>query len=246
MDSLNEDIYIIRRDGLVINTTFQQDFKSNLYDYGEKFQNYLLNIFRNKDFVTDLFAIEAKTRRPKKYTYQPTNDRKYIIELGAYSKNADEIISFMEQTKSEIKNESKGIIDLELFLMADQPFSMNQDVREVPEHDKILLAAFQNRDTVIIERNKDEWYQYQYIYIERSASNLYKGSVIRIISDVTQQKALFKREALFFIMIFGITLLTVAYLIYRKTRVITQTVTCVSVPRLSVITRLQGSPKNSI
>jgi len=221
MDSINEDIYIIRRDGFVINTTFKQDFGSNLYDYGEKFQNYLLDIFRNKDFVTDLFAIESKTKRPKKYTYQPTADRKYIIELGAYSRKADDIIKFMEETKSEIKNESIGIIDVELFLMADQPFSMNKDVLPIPNHDKILLAAFQNRDTVIVERNKDAWYQYQYIYVERSASNLYKGSVIRIISDVTQQQALFRREALFFIIIFGITLLTVAYLIYRKTRVIT-------------------------
>ncbi|MCU0462145.1 MAG: SpoIIE family protein phosphatase [Bacteroidales bacterium] len=221
MDSVNEDIYIIRRDGIVINTTFQQDLDTNLYSYGEKFQNFLLDIFRNRDFVTDLFAIEATTKRPKKYTYQPTHDRKYIIELGAYSKKADDIINFMEETKNEIKNESEGIIDVELFLMADEPFSMNQDVLEVPAHDTILLAAFQNRDTLVVERNKDGWYQYQYIYVERSASNLYKGSVIRIISDVTQQKALFRREALFFIVIFGITLFIVAYLIYRKTRVIT-------------------------
>ncbi|HNY14415.1 MAG TPA: SpoIIE family protein phosphatase [Bacteroidales bacterium] len=221
MDPVNEDIYIIRRDGVVINTTFAQDFGSNLYTYGERFQNYLLDIFRNKDFVTDLFAIESKTKRPKKYTYQPTYDRKYIIELGAYSKKADEIINIIEETKSEIKNESKGIIDVELFLMADHPFSMNKDVFEWPAHDEILLAAFQNRDTTIVERNEGGWYQFQYIYVERSASNLYKGSVIRIISDVTQQKALFRREALFFIVVFGITLITVAYLIYRKTRVIT-------------------------
>ena len=221
MDSINEDIYIIRRDGLVINTTFKQDFGSNLFDYGEKFESFLRDIFINRDFVTDLFAIESKTKRPKKYTYQPTADRKYIIELGAYSRKADDIINFMEETKSEIKTESKGIIDVELFLMADQPFSMNQDVLPIPKHDEILLAAFQNRDTLLVERNKDAWYQYQYIYVERSASNLYKGSVIRIISDVTQQQALFRREALFFIIIFGVTLFTVACLIYRKTRVIT-------------------------
>jgi len=221
MDQVNEDIYIIRRDGVVINTTFQQDFNSNLYNLSEKFKSYLLDIFRNRDFVTDLFAIEGKTKRPKKYTYQPTKDRKYIIELGAYSKKADDIINFIEEIKREIKFESRGIVDVELFLMTTQQFSMNKDVLNVPEHDKILLAAFQNRDTTVVERNGNLWYQYQYIYVERSASNLYKGSVIRIISDVTQQQALFRREALFFIIIFGVTLLTVAYLIYRKTRVIT-------------------------
>jgi len=221
MDPANEDIYIIRRDGVVVNTTFQQDYGINLYKYGEKFQNYLMNIFRNKDFVTDLFTIEGKTKRPRKYTYQPTRDRKYIIELGVYSKAADDIINFIEKTKSEIKNESKGIVDVELFLLADEPFSMNKDVMNVPGHNSILMAAFQNRDTIVVERSKGKWYQYQYIYLERSASNLYKGSVIRIVSDITQQQALFRKEALLFILIFGITLLIVAYLIYRKTRVIT-------------------------
>ncbi len=223
MDSVNEDIYIIRRDGVVINTTFEKDFGVNLYNYGENFRNYLLDIFRTKDYVNELFAIEAQTKRPKKYTYQTTIDRKYIIELGVYSKKADEIVQWIEETKGELKNESKGIIDVELFLMADQPFSMNKNAVEVKEtHRKILLTAFENRDTTVIERNGNSWFQYQYLPIERASSNLYKNrAVIRIISDVTAQKALFRLEALRFILIFGITILIVAYLIYRKTRVIT-------------------------
>jgi serine phosphatase RsbU (regulator of sigma subunit) len=222
MDSINEDIYIIRNDGVVINTTFRQDFGVNLFHLGEKFKSYLLNILEKGDFVTDLFAIEAKTKRPKKYTYQATKDRKYIIELGAYSKKADEIVKIMEETKADLITESKGIIDVELYLKADEPFSMNRDAREVLGHQNILRAAFQNKDTTsFIERNGDEWFQYQYIYMERSASNLYKGSVIRIITDVTAQKALFRMEATRFILIFGITMLLVAFLIYRKVRVIT-------------------------
>jgi phosphoserine phosphatase RsbU/P len=221
MDPVNEDIYIIRRDGIVVNTTFKQDLMVNLYEYGEKFQSFLLDIFRSGVFVNDLFAIEAKTIRPKKYTYQPTKDRKYIIELGAYSKKADEIVAIIEQTKSDLKNESKGVIDVELFLMADKPFSMNKNVMEIHD-EKILLAAFTSKgDTAFVEQNNNAWYQYQYIYIERSSSNLYKGSVVRIISDVTAEKALFRKEAMRFILIFGLTLLIVAYLIYRKTRVIT-------------------------
>jgi phosphoserine phosphatase RsbU/P len=222
LDSINEDIYIIRRDGLVINTTFKQDYGVNLYSYGEKFKNYLLDIFRTKDYVSDLFAIEGKTKRPKKYTYQPTHDRRYIIELGVYSKKADDLISIIEEMKNELKNESKGIIDVELFLMADQPFSMNKNVLAVEGHEKLLLGAFKNRDTTVIEQKGKFWYQYQYKYVERSASNLYKGSVVRIISDVTAQKALFRLEAIRFILLFGITMLIVAYLIYRKTNVITK------------------------
>ena len=221
MDPVNEDIYVIRRDGVVINTTFTKDYQVNLYNYGEKFQTYLLDIFRSRDFVSDLFAIEGSTKRPKKYIYQPTHDRKYIIELGAYSRKADEIVKFIEDTKSQLKNESKGIEDVELFLRADNPFSMNKNALVVEGQQALLLAAFNNRDTTVIEHHDNSWLQYQYIYVERSASNLYKGSVIRIISDVTAQKALFRKEVLRFILIFGLTIIIVSYLIYRKTKVIT-------------------------
>jgi serine phosphatase RsbU (regulator of sigma subunit) len=245
MDPATEDIYIIRRDGIVVNTTFQKDYGVNLYKYGDIFQNYLLDIFRNKDFVTEMFTIEGKTKSPRKYSYQPTKDRKFIIELGAYSKKADEIVQIIEETKKEIRNESKDIIDLELFLMADEPFSMNKNAKTIRHQSNILLRSFKNRDTTLIERNTifrdttiikrketirdtifkklnpKKWFQYRYIYVERSASNLYKGSVIRIISDFTRQKNLFKKEAAIFIGIFSISMLLVAYLIYRKTRVIT-------------------------
>jgi serine phosphatase RsbU (regulator of sigma subunit) len=245
MDPATEDIYIIRRDGIVVNTTFQQDYGINLYKYGEVMQNYLLDIFRTKDFETEMFTIEAKTKSPRKYTYQPTKDRKFIIELGAYSKKANEIVQIIEETKKEIKNESKDIIDVELFLAADEPYSMNKNAKIIKHQSNILLRSFKNRDTTLIERNTilrdttiikrtetirdttfkelnpKKWFQYRYIYVERSASNLYKGSVIRIISDFTRQKNLFKKEAAIFIGIFSISMLLVAYLIYRKTRVIT-------------------------
>ena len=221
MDSLNEDIYIIRRDGIIVNSTFRADYGVNLYNYGENFRNYLLDIFRKDVFVAELFTIEGRTKRPKKYTYQPTKDNKYIVELGAYSAKADEIISNIEETKKEIKNESQDIVDVELFLFADKPFSMNRDFLEVPAHDSVLMAAFSGRDTIITEKEDGKWLQYQYIYHERSESGLYKGSVIRIISDVSSRKYLFRKEALRFIVIFGLTLFFVAYLIYRKTRVLT-------------------------
>lgn len=222
MDPGNEDIYVINRDGIVVNTTFRNDYKVNLFSFGDQFRTYLQNIFNSGEMVVDLFATEASTKRPKKYSYLATKDKKYIVELGFYSKKADEIIRIMEETKKEIKNESQGIVDIELFLMADKPFSMNRDALEVKGQENALLSAFQKKDTTtIIEKAGEKWLQYQYIYMVRRESSLYKGAVIRIISDVTQQQALFRHEAIRFMLIFGITMLILAYLIYRKTRVIT-------------------------
>ncbi|TAL62516.1 MAG: HAMP domain-containing protein [Bacteroidetes bacterium] len=228
MDPVNEDIYVISTDGIIINTTFRQDLDLDLFGLGEKMKIYLKGIFAKGEFVADLFAIEHKTHKPRKYTYQPTNDGKYIIEIGAYSKQVDDIIMAIEDTKTELKKETEGIIDVELFLMADAPFSMNKDAVEVPSQKDILIKSFQNKDTIsFMEQVGDKWYHYQYIYMERSSSkdkpnsSLYKGSVIRIISDRTEQQALFRKEAKKFILIFVITMLVLTVVIYRKTKVIT-------------------------
>jgi sigma-B regulation protein RsbU (phosphoserine phosphatase) len=228
MDPVNEDIYVISTNGIVINTTFKQDLGLDLFSLGENMKNYLQEIFKSPVFVADLFAIEHTTHRPKKYTYQTTRDGMYIIEIGAYSKQVDDIIFAIEDAKSELKSETEGIIDVELFLMADVPFSMNQDAVEIPSQNDTLISCFQNKDTIsFMQQEGTSWYHYEYIYMERlnvndqATSGLYKGSVIRIISDRTAQKALFRTEAKRFILVVGITMFILTILIYRKTRVIT-------------------------
>jgi sigma-B regulation protein RsbU (phosphoserine phosphatase) len=228
MDPLNEDIYVVSTDGIIVNTTFKQDLGLDLFSLGEKMKTYLLSVFKKKEFVADLIAIEHTTHRPKKYTYQPTNDGKYIIEIGAYSKQVEDVIQAIEETKTELKSETEGIIDVELFLMADFPFSMNKNAMIVESQKDTLLKTFQNKDTIgFMEREGKSWYHYQYIYMERSTSKdkansgLYKGSVIRIISDRTAQHALFRIEAIRFIFVFAITMLLLTIVIYRKTKVIT-------------------------
>ncbi|HNW56421.1 MAG TPA: hypothetical protein PKM69_01510, partial [Bacteroidales bacterium] len=188
MDHENEDIYVISAEGIVINTTFKQDLGLDLFGLGENMKKYLEGIFKSKDFVSELFAIEHTTHRAKKYTYQTTNDGKYIIEIGAYSKQVDDIIQEIEDTKAEIKSETEGIIDVELFLMADEPFSMNKNALIIESQQDKLLRSFQDKDTIsFMEKVNDSWFHYEYIYMERSASkdkpisSLYKGSVIRII-----------------------------------------------------------------
>lgn len=227
MDTINEAIYIISSEGIIVNTTFRQDLGFDLYGLGENMKKYLQDMQQSGEFFGERFAIEDATKRPKKYTYQATRDRKYIIELGAYSKQVDDIVQAIEVTKSELKSETQGIIDVELFLMADFPFSMNKDVMKV-DQDSILLKVFQDKDTIeFMDRAGDRWYHYNYIYMERFApdqvvgASFYQGSVIRIISDRTEQMELFRSEAMRFIIVFVITMLVLSVVIYRKTKVIT-------------------------
>jgi serine phosphatase RsbU (regulator of sigma subunit) len=221
MDLRNEDIYIVAGNGEVVNTTFAEDLGLNLFSFGEKHREHLMYVFDTGVFVPELFTIEARTLRPRKYSYQTTHDRKFIVELGLYSSKADDIIESIEIVKDKLIDREKGIVDVELFMMADKPFSLNSNALIVPNHDNILQQTFMQKDTAFYEKTRKSWLHYQYIYMPRSNTFLYDASVIRIISDRTGERRLFRTELTRFVIIVLITLIVVTSLIYRKTRVIT-------------------------
>ena len=131
MDPVNEDIYIISTDGIIVNTTFKQDLGLDLFSLGENMKILSSGYIQERRVCGGSFAIEHSTHKAKKYTYQTTKDGKYIIEIGAYSKQVDDIIQAIEDTKTELIKETEGIIDVELFLMADFPFSMNKNAKRL-------------------------------------------------------------------------------------------------------------------
>ncbi len=216
------DIYVINSNGIVINTTYKKDLNLNFFSFGEKHKNMLLGILSNKKFKSERFAIEASTRRLKKYTYQPTNDGKYIIEIGIYSQKADEIINFIKNTLKDIAKKQESINSVDLFIGADKPFSLDKSTNVKETHKKTLDEVFHQKDTItIVEKEKGCTLSYEYVYMNRKNTELYKNAVIRIVSDKASEINRLRNELIKFFIIFGLTLIIVVSLIYKKTRVIT-------------------------
>ncbi len=223
MSSETEDIYIIDPSGIIVNTTFKNDLGFNLFNLGEEHKKHLLHVFDTGVFINTRFAIEASTKKPRKYTYQATLDKKYVVELGVYSSEANDVLNTIENVKAHIIRENEGIMDLEIFFMADTIFSLNSKALFFSDKGDILHKTFINQDTIALyEKTGKQLYHYQYLYLPRINSQFYKGSVIRIVSDRTSEKVLLKRELTKFAVLFLLTLLIVAILIYRKTKIITQ------------------------
>jgi serine phosphatase RsbU (regulator of sigma subunit) len=217
-----EDIYIIDTNGIVVNTTFEKDMGLNFFSFGEEHKNLLLDVFENGEFLSERFAIEAKTKRLKKYTYQPTKDGKYIVELGIYSSEADEIINHIKQTINDLSNVQTSIVDVNLFIGKDNPFSLNKETQLNNDLKETLLKRFEKKDTVSIKWNEgNRHYTSNFYYMKREGSDLYEGSVLQIVSDRTNDLILMRNELLKFLGIFGATILVVIILLYKKTRVIT-------------------------
>ncbi len=216
-----EDIYIINKNGIVVNTTFEKDLNLNFFSFGEEHKNMILKIFKEKEFHSERFAIEAQTRRIKKFSYHPTIDGNYIIQIGVYSTEADSVVDFIKSVVTKLAKKNESVESVDLFIIADEPFSFEGVV--IDDYQKHLInSAFINKDTITVDTMvNNQRLTYQYIYMDRKKTELYKGSVIRIITDQTADYDYLKSELIRFVLIFVITLLLVVVLIYFKTKIIT-------------------------
>ncbi|MDX9847892.1 MAG: SpoIIE family protein phosphatase [Tenuifilaceae bacterium] len=222
LDPTLYDIYIIDTNGVVVNTTFDKDLGLNFFSFGKEHEMHIRHIFKAGEFVNEKFTIEASTRRLKKYTYQPTLCGEFIVELGVYSQQADEVINIIKNMLEESGKKHNTIVSAELFMNADDPFSLTKTDAIEDYEKEFLKQRFVERDSVTVERKVNRRYlSYQYIYTASDNSQLYKGSVIRIVSDRTDEIRAELIRMLVFIIIFSVVLVLIVFLIYRKTKVIT-------------------------
>jgi serine phosphatase RsbU (regulator of sigma subunit) len=222
LDESLYDLYIINKNGIIVNTTFDQDLGLNLYSFGEKHENHIKSVFDGGDFVRERFTIESSTRRLKKYTYQPTLNNEYILELGVYSPDADQIINIIKNMLDESSKKHNNILSAELFMNEDDPFSLTKtDILEETEK-QFIKERFEARDSITVEKKVNNRYlSYQYMFNHLNNSGLYKGSIVRIATDRTDEIRAEYVRLLAFIGVFIVTLVIIIFLIYRKTRVIT-------------------------
>ena len=220
MDPNQEDIYIIDN-GVIVNTTYPPDLNLNFYDFGEDFKQYLENVQLADSFKSEKFSIEMSTKKLRKYTYQPTKDGRYIVQLGVYSVRANEVISSTNEILLDISKENPAILDVDLFIGADPPFSFDSSA-EMELDSALIDKAFRStkslaKDTTI----EGKALNYEYVYMKRENTELYKGAVIRIVSDHTQDKEFVRRSLWNSVLIFLVTITIVIVLIYKKSKVIT-------------------------
>ncbi|NOZ46558.1 MAG: SpoIIE family protein phosphatase [Chlorobi bacterium] len=222
MNPSSEDIYIINAEGTIVNTTFEKDKNINVFDFGEDYKAYILSTLNGNKFRAEKFTIEGSTKKIKKYTYIPTLDHKYVIELGVYSDKANTIMDKIKSTLNEISSEHANIISVDLFLSEENPFSLNTIPNLTEKQLLYLKKAFTEKKPQSYSENTEKGYFYnEYIYMEREGTNLYKSSVIRIITDKSDEREIYKIELYKFFILFGLTTLIVLLLTYKKTKVIT-------------------------
>ena len=220
---MKQDIYIINRKGDIVNTTFIRDLNFNLFSIDETHKNFLLSIFEGGEFVSENLSLERSTKKLKKYTYQPTKDGEFIIEIGSYSAEANRIVDFYRSHLENLSNLDSGIVSVDLYLGRDEPMSFIRESEIDPEHQDLFTKTFDSgeKSSIYINKNGKKLFC-EYIYMDRVNTELYEGTIIRVVSDKSGEEAVIFRELLKLALIFGGSLLLLTILIYKRAQTITK------------------------
>ncbi len=220
---MKQDIYIIDENGVIVNTTFLRDLNLNLFEIDENHKQFLLDIFKNGKFVSEKLSLERSTNRLKKYTYQPTSDGKYILELGSHSAEAEEIVEFYRNHLKKLADLESGIENVDLFLGRDDPVSFIRNTEIDPDHVGLYMEAFDSKGERTIRIKEDNRTLHcSYIYLEREKTDLYAGTMLRIISDRSGEQKVLLAELQRLLLIFGLSMLLLGIVIYVRAQKITK------------------------
>ena len=224
MSSNLQDIYIINDNGVIVNTTFEKDLNRNLFEIGSVFKNKLLEIFVKPDnYLSERFSLEMKTGKIKKYTYHTTKDKRYIIQTGTYSNDANNWINNTRRTLESITKKYQTVKNIDLYIDADVPFNLT-NARDSSDMGKIKEIFEKNDNDMSIKEEYDvdgKYMETEYIFMNRENTKLYKKALIRIISDRTEMYKSQQKDIWQNVLVFLVTIIIVIFLIFNKTRVIT-------------------------
>jgi serine phosphatase RsbU (regulator of sigma subunit) len=204
-----QDIYVIDLNGVIVNTSYTPDLGLDFYKMSDYFVEHFRKIRQEKDFVADRISIEMSTNLPKKYMYQTTKDKLYIIELGFYSDPAKNLVTYFTQKVNEMPQKYKGIDTVSLFFGTSGFASYQKHV--MPKRDSIigletLNSGKPNRSTIEIN---DLIYTSEYSTITMESSILHKGYLIRIVHNDAMIRELNQAELFKFainLLLFGLPL----------------------------------------
>lgn len=222
MDPGREDIYLIDRNLKIINTTFKPDLGLDFKKLNQTFIPFFNQIFQSKKFKEDRFGLEIKTGKIKKYSYQTSFDGRHIIELGFYSKSADD---FKELLLSKIRSLDKrfeAIDRVELYLGVKHiPDISITD----PKLQKAYLKCLDLKKHVTVDtdhaasRGKE---MTEFIFLPVLESKLYSGYVLELGTNDLPYQNLVEELLLRFGIIFLLTLVILTVIVYFRSRKLTK------------------------
>jgi phosphoserine phosphatase RsbU/P len=217
-----QDIYIIDTNSTIINTTYEPDLGMNFLAISDFFIEHFAKIRESQKFAEDRISIEMTTKKPKKYMYHATKDKKYIIEFGFYSDPATALVEHFINKLDSLPNKYEGIDTVSLYFGTNGFKSYQGHV--VPQRDSVIAnqTLMTGEPTSNTMEANGLVYTSDYSLITMEESILHTGYVLRIIHNDGLVRELVKQELKGFFINLLIFVVPIFALILWRARVLSK------------------------
>lgn len=202
-EDLSLDIYIINEQNTITHSSFKPDIGLNFSKCCKKLSKILDERRNSGEFYHDGIDIEQKTGYVKKYSYMPTPDKNYIIQLGFSLQEGDIFNQFnFFSTIDELVKRSSSINEIHIlntggYALGDPANS--PDHRLSPERRRAFEETLQSgKTTEYIGKWNNEPAIYRYVAYHSDYDNgatsrkvieiIYNNKDLQAILDDHQQK----------------------------------------------------------
>ncbi|HLP13171.1 MAG TPA: SpoIIE family protein phosphatase [Flavobacteriales bacterium] len=219
MDTTKEFIYIINRNGVVINTTFKKDYLLDFYKLDPGFKTRFEKMFATKTYTPEPFSYEMATMLTKKYSYMPTRQGKYLVELGFQSNEAQHMRDMLDSLTLNIASEFPEIKEI----------SANLCIEDIPNTQikhKFLWKAV--NQTLKEKKNRQVTYNVKgeklianIFYLPIQGSSLFDGYIVITVRDTRKEQELLWNELTKFSIITLLTAFPILLVVYFRARKLT-------------------------
>ena len=217
-----QDIYIIDTNSTIINTTYAPDLGMNFLSISDFFIEHFAKIREAQSFVEDRISIEMTTKKPKKYMYHSTKDKKYIVEFGFYSEPATALVEHFINKLDSLPNKYEGIDTVSLYFGTNGFKSYQGHI--VPQRDSVIAnkTLMTGEPTSNTTAANDLVYTSDYSLITMEESILHTGYVLRIVHNDGLVRELVRQELKGFLINLLIFVVPIFALILWRARVLSR------------------------
>lgn len=210
------DIFIIDKNNEVVASSYTPDIGLNFNECCVKFSSLLTERRKLGIFSHDALDIQQETGEFKKFSYMPTPDQNYIIELGYYleDKLVFKEFNFLD-TMSRLENENEQIKSVNAYnylglLLGERKIGKEKKIH--PSRRAVFEASYKNfeiKETTVKEDGK--LITYRYIpYKADTVPGLSTNRVVEIAyHDVPFSKVLTSYRNQFLFQTAAITIITI-------------------------------------
>ncbi|GAB6456048.1 methyl-accepting chemotaxis protein [Bacillus luti] len=223
------DIYIVeaneKNEAVILNSSFDKDIGLN-FGVGD-FSNLLIKRIKGDEFYADGMDLEEKTGKIRKYSYIPTPDHKYLIELGLLLEDGEIFKRFdFLKTADKMQKEYHQVYNVTLFnsdaLSIGKTDKKGKSIKLKGEHLEAFEKASKTQQAQGFDgqfNKKDAQYRYIPYLADSDKEALTNKRVIEIVfNDDELQAALAKSLNTFLLKLALILILSmlVAIMVAKK------------------------------